>query len=226
LPLLPVELHNAGRIPRHGAQFLDDHRSLFALSALGSVLLFPLSFLPMFFAVSYLDAALDLALVDLRPGLIETLILTVGEIELFPRAVACGDQYMDMRIVGIGVEGVEGGIGFELRRIEPLPGHAYRLVPIHGTVEAEDGSIIAPLSPALLGIFAQVIGNAAPLIFPGDAEVLFIGDVAGLPLGACAGAGNVHGVGAGGAGRLADGDLAEGAHAAAGSWPGASPEST
>jgi len=37
----------------------------------------------MFFAVSYLDAALDLALVDLRPGLIETL-MTVGEIELFP----------------------------------------------------------------------------------------------------------------------------------------------
>jgi hypothetical protein len=179
----------------------------------------------MLFAVSGLDAVLDLALVDLRPGFIETLVLAVGQIELFPRAVACGDQYVDMRIVGIGVESVESGVGFELRPFEPLPGHAHRLVPIHGPVEAEDGSIIAPLAPALLGIFAKVIGNAAPLVFPGDAEVLFIGNVAGFPLGAGAGAGNVHGVGAGGAGRLADGDLAEGAHAAAGSCPGASPES-
>jgi hypothetical protein len=179
----------------------------------------------MLFAVSGLYAALDLALVDLRPGLIETLVLAVGEIELFPGAVASGDQNMDMKIVGVGVEGVEGRIGFELRRIEPLAGHTHRLVTIHGPVETEDGSIIAPLSPALLGIFAKVIGNAAPLIFPGDAEVLFIGDVAGFPLGAGARAGNVHGVGAGGAGRLADGDLAEGAHAAAGSCPGVSPES-
>jgi len=179
----------------------------------------------MLFAVSGLDAVLDLALVDLRPGLIETLVLAVGQIELFPRAVARGDQYVDMRIVGIGVEGIKGGIGFELRRFEPLSGHTQGAVPIYGAVEAEDGAIVAALAPALLGIFAKVIGNAAPLIFPGDAEVLFIGDVAGFPLGACAGAGNVHGVGARGAGRLADRDLAEGAHAAAGSCPGASSES-
>jgi hypothetical protein len=179
----------------------------------------------MLFTVSCFDAALDLALVDLRPGFIETLVLTVGQIELFPGAVPRGDQNVDMRIVGIGVESVESGIGFELRSVEPLGGQAHSMVPIHGPVEAEDGSIIAPLSPALLGIFAQVIGNAAPLIFPGDAEVLFIGNVAGFPLGAGAGAGNVHGVGARGAGRLADGDLAEGAHAAAGFCSGASPES-
>ena len=180
----------------------------------------------MLFAVSGLDAVLDLALVDLRPGLIETLVLAVGQIELFPRAVARGDQYVDMRIVGIGVKGIERRIRFELRGVEPLTCQAHRLVPLYRPVEAEHGPVIAPLAPALLGIFAKVIGNAAPLIFPGDAEVLFIGDVAGLPLGACAGAGNVHGVGAGGAGRLADGDLAEGAHATAESWPGASPEST
>ena len=179
----------------------------------------------MLFAVSGLDAVLDLALVDLRPGLIETLVLAVGQIELFPRAVARGDQYVDMRIVGIGVEGIQRGIRFELRGVEPLTCQAHRLVPLYRPVEAEHGPVIAPLSPALLGVFAKIIGNAAPLVFPGDAEVLFIGNVAGFPLGAGAGAGNVHGVGARGAGRLADRDLAEGAHAAAGSCPGASSES-
>jgi hypothetical protein len=179
----------------------------------------------MLFAVSGLDAVLDLALVDLRPGLIETLVLAVGQIELFPRAVARGDQYVDVRIVGIGVEGIQRGIRFELRGVEPLTCQAHRLVPLYRPVEAEHGPVIAPLSPALLGVFAKIIGNAAPLVFPGDAEVLFIGNVAGFPLGAGAGAGNVHGVGARGAGRLADRDLAEGAHAAAGSCPGASSES-
>ena len=131
--------------------------------------------------MGYLDAALDVAFVDLRPGFIETLVLAIGEVELFPAGVAGGDQYMDMGIVGIGMEGVEGRIGFELRGFEPLPGHAHCLVPIHWPVEAEDGAVVAPLTAALLGVFAKVIGDAAALVVAGDAEVFFIRDVACFP---------------------------------------------
>jgi hypothetical protein len=105
--------------------------------------------------VSYLDAALDVAFVDLRPGFIETLVLAIGEVELFPGAVARGDQYVDMGIVGIGMEGVKGRIGFELRGFEPLPGHAHSLVPIHGSVKAQDSPVVAPLTPSLLGVFTE-----------------------------------------------------------------------
>jgi len=182
----------------------------------GAVLLLPLSFLSAFLTVSYLDATLNVAFVNLRPGFVETLVLAIGEVELFPAAVAGGDQYMDMGIVGICMEGIEGGIGFELGGFKPLPGHTHRLVPIHGAIKAQDSPVVASLTAALLGEFTEEICNAAALIVAGDAEVFFVWDVACFPKIAGAGTGDVHGVSPGGAGSLADGDLAEGAHGVAG----------
>ncbi len=118
--LLPVELHNAGGIAGNVAELGHNGRPILALAAVCTVLLLPLSFLSAFLTVSYLHTTLDVAFVDLGPGFIETLVLAIGEVELFPGGVAGGDQYVDVWIVGIGMEGVEGGIGFELGGFEPL----------------------------------------------------------------------------------------------------------
>ena len=179
--LLPVELHYARRVAGDVAQFRHNGWPFLSLAAVGAVLLLPLSFLFAFLTVSYLDAAFNVAFVDLRPGFIETLVLAIGEVQLFPAAVAGGDKNVDMGIVGIGMEGVKSRIGFELGGFEPLPGHAHSLVPIHGSIKAQDRAVVAPLTAALLGEFTEEIGDAPALIVAGDAEVFFVGDVACFP---------------------------------------------
>jgi len=111
--------------------------------------------------VVFLYAPLDAAIVDPGPCFVEAFVLPVGQVELFSVGVARGDQHMDVGIVGIGVKRIERRVVPEPGGLDPLSSHIHRPVRFHFAIEAQHRTVVPPLSPALLSVLAQVIGNAA-----------------------------------------------------------------
>jgi len=152
--LLLVVLTDRRAVPRNVAQLGYDFVPLPPALPLAGILLFPACGFVTFFAVVLFYAALDVAVVDLGPCFVEALVLPVGQVELFPAGVARGDQHMNMRIVGVGVKRIERRVVPEPGILDPLLGHGHRLVAFHFPIEAQHRPVVAPLSPALLGVFA------------------------------------------------------------------------